>query len=214
MDLFYKELREEIKQGTLSSIYTDEAENQRLAAFRENIENDYKFLDALYQMIGSEQYNQEQRKDIITSRFFIGAYSRLRQLRDSIALNYDIPEGYARRIVENTEYIIGILGRIKDAPHYGLTNSQVDFMIFKLQKAKDDIEKKIPKPETDKAMAIRKGGIDLTPANMNLQIQNEGGEIKFHLDPAMLQQLQNAPGFVPVIISVQPMTSLRKFLGC
>ncbi len=66
------------------------------------------------------------------------------------------------------------------------------------------------------------GGIDLTPANMNIQVKtgsptkafgddNEG--IKFHLDPAMLEQLQNAPGFVPVIINIQPMNDLRLFLG-
>ena len=59
---------------------------------------------------------------------------------------------------------------------------------------------------------LRRGGIDLTPANMNLQTQNDGGEIKFHIDPALLKQLQNAPGFVPVIISIQPMTNLRTFL--
>jgi len=57
------------------------------------------------------------------------------------------------------------------------------------------------------------GGIDLTPAKMNLQTQNSGGGIKFHLDPAMLDQLRNAPGFVPVIINIQPMTDLRQFLG-
>ncbi len=32
-------------------------------------------------------------------------------------------------------------------------------------------------------------------------------------DPAMLEQLQNAPGFVPVIIRIQPMTDLKMFLG-
>ena len=58
-----------------------------------------------------------------------------------------------------------------------------------------------------------KGGIDLTPANMHLQTQNAGEGIKFYLDPAMLQQLQNAPGFVPVIISIQPLKSLPEFLG-
>ena len=57
------------------------------------------------------------------------------------------------------------------------------------------------------------GGIDLTSANMNLQTQNNGGAIKFHMDPAMLNQLQNAPGFVPVIISVRPLSDLRQFLG-
>jgi 6-phosphogluconolactonase/glucosamine-6-phosphate isomerase/deaminase/predicted nucleotidyltransferase len=68
---------------------------------------------------------------------------------------------------------------------------------------------------SDQAMNANaeKGGIDLTPANMNLQTQNAGGGIKFNLDPAMLERLQNAPGFVPVIINVQPMTDLRQFLG-
>jgi hypothetical protein len=56
------------------------------------------------------------------------------------------------------------------------------------------------------------GGIDLTSANMNLQIQNSGGEIKFHINPAMLQQLKNAPGFVPVIIEIQPINNMHMFL--
>ncbi len=64
-----------------------------------------------------------------------------------------------------------------------------------------------------KADLNKNGGIDLTHANMNLQTQNNGGEIKFHIDPAMLQQLQNAPGFTPVIINIQPMKDLKVFLG-
>jgi hypothetical protein len=58
----------------------------------------------------------------------------------------------------------------------------------------------------------KKGGIDLT-SNQFLQTQNQGQDIKFHLDPAMLKQLQNAPGFTPVIINIHPMTDLRTFLG-
>jgi hypothetical protein len=71
------------------------------------------------------------------------------------------------------------------------------------------------------------GGIDLTPANMNLQIKmdsrfrgndsrkggNDSAGIKFHIDSAMLQQLQSAPGFVPVIINIQPLNNLQQFLG-
>ena len=57
------------------------------------------------------------------------------------------------------------------------------------------------------------GGIDLTLANKVIQTQNAGESIKFHLDPAMLKQFQNAPGFVPVIISIQPMRDLKLFLG-
>jgi len=64
----------------------------------------------------------------------------------------------------------------------------------------------------NKAMAA-KGGIDLTQANIHFPSQNNNGEIKFHLDLAMLRQLQNAPGFVPVIINIQPMNNLREFLG-
>ncbi|MDO8674710.1 MAG: hypothetical protein Q7K71_01150, partial [Candidatus Omnitrophota bacterium] len=65
----------------------------------------------------------------------------------------------------------------------------------------------------DRAMLMKKGGIDLTPANLYLQTRSSGGQIKFYIDPAMLQQLQNAPGFVPVIINIQPMNDLRLFLG-
>ena len=78
------------------------------------------------------------------------------------------------------------------------------------------------------------GGIDLTPARMNLQTQmdsrfrgndkevngndraggwNDSAGIKFNLTPAMLEQLQNAPGFTPLIINIQPMTDLRRFLS-
>ncbi len=57
------------------------------------------------------------------------------------------------------------------------------------------------------------GGIDLTPANMYLQTQNNGSEIKFHVDPAMLQQLQNALSFTPVIINIEPIKDLPTFLG-
>ena len=59
----------------------------------------------------------------------------------------------------------------------------------------------------------KRGGIDLTPGNMNLQTRNAGEEIKFHMDPVMLRKLQNAPGFVPYIIDIQPLTDLRGFLG-
>jgi len=56
------------------------------------------------------------------------------------------------------------------------------------------------------------GGIDLTSAIMNLQTRNMGGLIQFHPDLAMLKQLQNAPGFIPTIINIQPMNDLRQFL--
>jgi hypothetical protein len=47
---------------------------------------------------------------------------------------------------------------------------------------------------------------------MHLQTKVMDSRIKFHLDPAMLRQLQAASGFVPVIISIRPMTDLKGFL--
>ncbi len=66
-----------------------------------------------------------------------------------------------------------------------------------------------------------KGGIDFNSDLMDLQAQNpstgswqgSGGDIKLNIDPAILKQLQDAPGFTPVIINIQPMKDVRLFLG-
>ena len=60
------------------------------------------------------------------------------------------------------------------------------------------------------------GGIDLTANKTPLEVKtgsrtSEG--ISFKIDPAMLAQLQNAPGFMPVIINIQPLIDLKVFLG-
>ena len=56
------------------------------------------------------------------------------------------------------------------------------------------------------------GGIDLSPDKMDLQVQSDGQGVQFNSDPAMIRRLQNAFGFVPVIVDIQPMT-LPVFLG-
>jgi len=69
--------------------------------------------------------------------------------------------------------------------------------------------------ETNRAMngQEKRGGIDLT-SNQFLQTQNSGGgEIKFHIDSAMLSQLQSSPGFEARVISIQPLESVPEFLG-
>jgi hypothetical protein len=57
------------------------------------------------------------------------------------------------------------------------------------------------------------GGIDLNTGKMDLRLQNENGEIRFKIDPAMLRQMQKASGFVPVIIDIQPLRDIPLFLG-
>ena len=64
------------------------------------------------------------------------------------------------------------------------------------------------------------GGIDLTAGKIPLKIRTgasqdafgDDSSIQFHFDPAMLQQLRDAPGFVPVIIDIQPINDLKGFL--
>ncbi len=84
-----------------------------------------------------------------------------------------------------------------------------------LNKAVEELTKKI----NDRAMTIDasggglKGGIDLTLDQMSLKTENAGESIQFRIDPAMLRQLQNALGFMPVIVSIRPMDDLPQFLG-
>ncbi len=73
-------------------------------------------------------------------------------------------------------------------------------------------------PGGDAAMNSKKspeGGIDLKSDKVDsaFVIKNSGEGIKFHIDPDMLQKLQNTPGFMPVIINIEPMNNLPQFLG-
>ena len=62
-------------------------------------------------------------------------------------------------------------------------------------------------------MSEEKGGIDFTANKTPLEIKNTGDGIKFRIDPAMLQQFEDTPGFIPVIINIEPVIDLRRFLG-
>ena len=64
----------------------------------------------------------------------------------------------------------------------------------------------------------KKGGIDFTAGRMNLHVKafssvGKSRMITFNLDPSMILQLQNARGFEPVIVRMQPIHELSDFLG-
>lgn len=54
-----------------------------------------------------------------------------------------------------------------------------------------------------------KGGIDLNPANLKIEINKENGGVNVEFDPKLLEEIrqQGIEGFIPVIINVQPMES-------
>ena len=72
-------------------------------------------------------------------------------------------------------------------------------------------------PETNPAnraqLAWEKGGIDLSAQRTKFLIQHQGDDIQFNIDPALLEQVKNASGFVPVIIKMQPLYNVSAFLG-
>jgi hypothetical protein len=57
------------------------------------------------------------------------------------------------------------------------------------------------------------GGIDLTPARMDLQTGNDGSPVIFDIDPLLLQRLSDAAGVSPVIRGMHPLDDLAAFLG-
>ena len=63
------------------------------------------------------------------------------------------------------------------------------------------------------AVSRKTGGIDLSTINKDLQTKYSNGEIKFHIDPAMLARLKSATGFTPVIVNMRPLRNLPEYLG-
>ncbi len=62
-----------------------------------------------------------------------------------------------------------------------------------------------------------RGGIDLTSATMNVDVMAGSptevfGDDTLNIDPAMLKQLENAPGFTPIITAIEPLGDIRLFL--
>jgi len=124
--------------------------------------------------------------------------------------------------IQADEILRGLLIRIKDLEEKPQTRKLLVLhkgVVDNLLRIKGGIERNLQTDtgsptgnisNTNKAM---KGGIDLTPANYVLQSKNSGESIKFHFNPAQLVQLQNATGFVPVIINIQPLINLSQFLG-
>lgn len=86
------------------------------------------------------------------------------------------------------------------------TNGQED-----PKKASSSLELGVDNASTNTASAP--GGIDLNASQLDLQTLTSGEEIKFEMTPELLLEFQNAPGFMPIIINIQPMINLQMFLG-
>ncbi len=70
-----------------------------------------------------------------------------------------------------------------------------------------------PGTHADASADAAHGGIDLNAGTLDLRVQESGDSVRFNLDPAQLQRLQDASGFAPVVTDVHPLESLSQFLG-
>ena len=61
--------------------------------------------------------------------------------------------------------------------------------------------------------AANTGGIDLNTDKLDLNVKSDGSVAVKAMDPAMIAQFKDAPGLVPVIIGIRPVTDLPAFLG-
>ncbi|MBF0484280.1 MAG: SDR family NAD(P)-dependent oxidoreductase [Candidatus Omnitrophica bacterium] len=77
-----------------------------------------------------------------------------------------------------------------------------------LEQLVSEVLAKLPK---DKAALVKDGGIDLN--NTNLDVNKVEGGFKINADAAMIQQIQNATGLVPVRIDIFTVGNLRLLLG-
>ena len=57
------------------------------------------------------------------------------------------------------------------------------------------------------------GGIDFNSSKIDMTIRNSGEEIKFDINSAVFQRLQNALGLTPVIVGIHSLDNLSAFLG-
>jgi hypothetical protein len=118
-------------------------------------------------------------------------------------------EGVRQRYRNGIGNNVEVIPQSSGVTHGSLPNSSIGLdSLDRVLKIRDN-------KTSDNAQLIKRptGGIDFTANRTPLEIRNGGGEIKFHLDPAMIRQLQNAPGFVPEIINIQPLKDLPGFLG-
>ena len=191
-------------------------------------------------IIRAVAYEEIIRKEGLVQRAReLGAYS-LEKLREvekrhpalnlntrgwGLVLALDLPNETLRDQVVEAAWrrglIINLAGSrtIRILPCFDTKVSTIDEAFKILEEAIVQVagEQQVPKDSAmlDQGKGIKEnGGIDLRTDLITKSVtRSVYGGIKFHLDPAMLLALQNAPGFVPVIINIQPLESLSEFLG-
>ncbi len=102
----------------------------------------------------------------------------------------------------------------KDGSSFAMNASNPNNLVGKVGRLSEDGHLKSMRDNSKAMIQRRNGGIDFNTDKRDfLQINNQNGEIRFRIDPAMLAQFESSVGFEPQITTFQPMTNLPRFLG-
>jgi len=179
-----------------------------------------------YQWNGEQRYLTVGKEDEISEfKAQDGALKKLDETEDGLAkqLRHDFRDGRVSSIIvcENSEgqkrFLAagegGVFAYGQDVASYVPTEAEVGKLRTELRGIEDQLASiRSGNPGSDFSMGVKgPGGIDLTSVDSDIQTSGRG--IQFHLDPAMINHLKNATGFVPVIIDCQPIKNLRQYLG-
>jgi len=162
------------------------------------------------------------RRAVMLSYFLGAGGARLDRIRQAEKRNDPVDPAYEERVYGASGYWIQVLNKIKEKESirtlYDFEAIEIEAMVTILREYLDPPPaRSLPSPDMNfgitKEDVDLKGGIDLDPRKMDLQVRDNGEKIELNIDPAMLKQLQNAPGFVPIILNIRPMDDIRIFLG-
>lgn len=214
--LYLNQIRDKYKKSS-TELRLFLADAQKLSEYR-NDNGEAYFSDESFDLIAApgvddSAFDYKDRKEIVTNI----AEQEARLVRQGGYIlhryNNDISGDWENKYLDYQKKALdqGVLEYLKDSNSRGIFR--------KVDRAMTN-KRMLPFTEVDmvrmKHIKISKsatGGIDLTPVDKNLQNQNNGIGIKFHLNPVQLAQLQNAPGFTVGNITISPLKSLPEFLG-
>lgn len=166
-----------------------------------NIKRDGNFKDIIILLEGSDLKllnsikNDLENGGYAVKAIVIGEKQIERSLKEDEKINFVISEGEIDR---------KIIGRRKFINLGNYLNE--DEELINKKRFFDEVDRL---SSQDNAQ-ITNGGIDLT--SPDIQAEDKNNKIIFNVNPAMLTQFQNTPGFVPVIINDEPLINLRYFL--
>jgi hypothetical protein len=161
-------------------------------------------------MDGEAVWNHLVEESCLTSEGFVLNTFKAKKSEDQIRMYEKVFE--KSRIMKNTVTREKVFSILREQAKPRLTEvERKAIAAFNDVDAAGGIEDVLKNPAIRATEDTLQGGIDFDLSNAEMDIQSDGNEIKFNIDPAMIQR-GDFSGLVPVIRSITPVTSIPNFL--